>query len=66
MSISIFRREEIPVPSRRVKAVYAVFVVLVLLVYSITMVMNDKKPGKVAKLINKARTMAGAMVSFPE
>lgn len=63
MFINLFRREENPVPSRRIKAIYAVFIVTVILFYSIMMVMNERKPGKAVKLIKKARIIAGTVVS---
>jgi len=63
MFLNLFRREENPVPSLRIKAIYVVFVVTVLLFYSMTMVMNERKPEKIAKLIKKARIIAGTIVS---
>jgi len=56
MSVKLFRREEDPVPSGGVKAAYAVYLVLVLSLYFITILLNDRRPGQAAELIKGWRT----------
>ncbi len=56
---NLFKREEVPSPSRRVKIVYIAFVVIVLLFYFVTMITSQRKPKIVVKGINKIRVWAG-------
>jgi hypothetical protein len=61
MLLNLFRRQENPAPSPLVKTIFAVYVIVVLLFYSLTLLMDRHKFGMAAHMVKKARIIVGTM-----